>query len=256
VIVSLCAAKASPGVTSTAALLALHWPRPSSVLIEADPAGGALIARWAGALAVSYEPGLISLAATREPITAASLHVHSQLIGIGTRLLAAPPHAGQSRAALASLSERASASMGSPNAGMNVIVDCGRLDPMSPALAFARRSVVTLLLARPRLDEVALLASTAASLRDAGCVVELVCIGSGPYHPIEVAAHAQIPLAGVIADDPRAAATFGVHGPTARGLARSALARSVSELAAALSQRAPEPLVAMATDPSAVEVTA
>ena len=227
-IVALCSAKGAPGVTTAAALLAVTWPRPS-LLIEADPSGGSLVARWAGSCDVSYEPGLISLAATRDTITASVIEAHSQPIADRARLLAAPPHPRQVRTALASVADRtvaAFACMGDVDA----IVDCGRIDPTSPAMVFVRRGDVTLLVVRPRLADVAVAEAVAAQLRDDASNVALICVGDGPYHPSEVARHLGLPLAGVVAEDPRAAESLAVHGPNARGLTRSWLWRTVSDL--------------------------
>jgi hypothetical protein len=234
-IVTLCSAKGAPGVTTTAALLALTWPRPA-VLVEADPSGGSLVAHWANALDVSYEPGLISLAATRDPIDTATTVAHTQPIGERARLLGAPPHPRQVRTALASVADRL-ASAPDTNRDFDTIVDCGRLDPTSPAMPFVHRADVVLLVVRPRLADIAVAETTVTGLRGVAGV-QLLCVGDSPYRATDVAAHLDLPLAGILADDEQAATFLALHGPTGRGLTRSPLWRSASELSRTLTASA------------------
>ena len=114
-----------------------------------------------------------------------------------------------------------------------------------------RRSSVVLLVCRPRLDEVGLVAERAAELLDAGCVVEIVTIGDRPYHPVEVAERCGVPPLGVVADDRSTALRFDAAGPACQLLSRSQLGRSTKELASAVAARAtrmvegPTPLSAL-----------
>ena len=106
--IGLVSAKASPGVTTLAALVALQWPDPTRqrCIVEVDPAGGTLAARWQH-LGLSTEPGLLSLAASRSPLDAAALERHGQLVADNVRVIAAPPSIAQTEAALESLGDRA-----------------------------------------------------------------------------------------------------------------------------------------------------
>ncbi len=55
-LIAVCSLKGSPGVTTWALALAACWPRPASaVLVECDPSGGSLAARFGLAPA----PGLV-----------------------------------------------------------------------------------------------------------------------------------------------------------------------------------------------------
>jgi hypothetical protein len=93
-----------------------------------------------------------------------------------------------------------------------------------------------LLVARPRLEEVVALGPLAERLQAAGVLVHLVCVGQRPFHPLEVADVAGVPLVGVVADDSAAAAMVARSGLEGRRLARSRLARSVAELACSLAE--------------------
>ena len=97
-----------------------------------------------------------------------------------------------------------------------------------------------LLVVRPRLDEVVALAPGRRVPPGAGLPLGLVCVGDRPFHPLEVADQAGLPLLGVIADDPVAAALVFAHGLDGRGLRRSRLRPSV---AGAGARSAADPLV-------------
>ena len=102
---------------------------------------------------------------------------------------------------------------------------------------------------RPRLDEVSALRPVADRLQDAGvAALGLVCVGHRPFHPLEVAEHAGLPLRGVVADDPAAAASIFSDGLEGRGLARTRLARSVADLARSLAGPTPVRDDALADD--------
>lgn len=241
-IVALGSAKASPGVTTTSVMLAAAWPGDGRVLIvEADPDGGALATRYG----MSREPGLLSAAAaTRrgsQPDDGLDdLWHHTQELPGGTSVLAGPPSADQAHAALSAGTHLAGALDRLDAAA--VLVDCGRLRPGSPALPLAFTAGLTILVARPRLDEAHHLVSVARSLRDACPKVGLVTVGRRPYPPEEVAAAIAVPLVGVIADDPPSAESVRAGRGSPRALRRSALARSALEVAEAIRRAAVEPV--------------
>ena len=231
--------KGSPGATTLAVLLGHLWPGADEprFVVEADPEGGVLAARWHAALGTTHEPGLLTLAAARDGSAIDRLHRHAQPLVAGLRLVAGPPGPAQADASLRALGAAApNALAGAP---VQCFVDCGRLDPASVALPLARAAQRVLLVARPRLDEVVALRAVAESLSGAGLALGLVCIGDRPFHPLEVADQAGVPLTGVIPDDPSAAALVRDGALGGRGLRRSRLARSVSELAARLATSAP-----------------
>ncbi len=104
-LIVLGSVKGSPGVSTFSLALAARWPGAAKrVLVECDPAGGDLAARYDLALL----PGLVSLAAARRGSGAAtgadgeSLWSHTQVLPGGLPVLVAPPGGEQARAALAS----------------------------------------------------------------------------------------------------------------------------------------------------------
>lgn len=231
---ALASAKASPGVTTLALGLALAWPRhrgTPTLLVEADPDGGSLAAR----LGLGYEPGLVALAgAARRGLDAELLGAHAQPLAEGVSVVFGPAGAEQATAALATLAPRLAPALG--GLPLDVVVDLGRCSPRTPALELARAARLVLMVARPSLEEAQHLPGRVAALRAAGCEVGVVCVGSGPYPPAEVAASAGAELVGVVADDARGAARLGVD-PAGGGVRRSLLWRSTADLARALAAR-------------------
>ena len=223
--------KGAPGATTLAALLAWCWPDRSAarVLVEADPEGGVLAARWHSWAGLTQEPGLLSLAAARGGSPEERLHRHAQALVEGVELVAGPAGAAQAEACLRALGEATTAAIGGGSDA--TFVDCGRLHPASAAIPWARAAHRTLLVARPRLDEIMALRPLAERLTSAGVSAALVSVGDRPFDPSEVAAHAGLPLLGVVADDRAGALALTARGLDDRRLRRSPLVRSVTRLA-------------------------
>ena len=57
-LVAMVSVKGAPGVTTLAVGLATRWPRGEAVVVEADPAGGDLSARFG----LAHDPGLAAMA--------------------------------------------------------------------------------------------------------------------------------------------------------------------------------------------------
>ena len=240
--------KGAPGATTLAVLLAWCWPdrERSRIVMEADPDGGVLAARGHDSSGLTHEPGLLSLAAARDGSAEARLRQHAQALGDGVELVAGPPGPAQAEACLRALGEAAAGAI--QRAPVNVVVDCGRLHPSSPALPWARVAERTLLVVRPRLDEVVALRPVAERLTGVGVDLGLVCVGDRPFDPVEVAEQAGLPLLAVLPDDPAAAATVTRRGLADRRLRRAGLVRAVERLAADLAAAATveEPVEAQA----------
>jgi hypothetical protein len=116
----------------------------------------------------------------------------------------------------------------------DVIADLGRLEPGSPALEVAGHAHVVVLVARPTIEGVAhLRARVAATVT--GATVCVVLVGERPYSAPDVEAAVGVPVAGVLADDARAAAMLNGEPGSPAALSRSALMRSAREVAATVS---------------------
>lgn len=247
----------SCGVSTLAAGLAMLWPGAGSrLLVEADAAGGVL----AAAAGLAPEPGLVSLAAAaRRQSDPGMVFDHCQPLVDGTAVLCGPPAAHRARSALA-MAAGLFGRLGELDA--DVLLDCGRLDPASPAAELFDRADLKILAARPRLADLhALAAFLEGQDRTPGREL-LVLVGSGPYPPDEIAETLRIPIAGQVPWDPEAAEGIPGTPVGSRRLTRTPLVRALRTLAAELAGRVEPgdgpPLEAhadAAVAPQAVEVT-
>lgn len=219
----------SSGATTAALALARRWPRPV-VVVEADPAGGDLAARYG----VATSPGLVDLAAT-PGIHPATLHSVAQNLG-GVDVVPAPVAAEVTRGALDALGP-GHEWIQRIDAGVDVLVDCGRLPlPPAPFPTLLEAADLPVFLARPTAPAVVSLRQRLGSVPESvkrHAIVVLV--GDRPYPADEVAAAIGLPVLGVLADDPVAAAAFGSAEPVR--MDHSALLRSAGVLADAMVTR-------------------
>jgi len=228
-LLALAAAKASPGVTTTAVALAATWPAERQVLlVEADPGGGDLAA-WFG---LPVEPGLVSLAAARRS-TPPSVQGHTQPLPGGLRVLVGPPGAEQATAALGLLPADVLAGLDATD----VLADLGRLDPGSPALPLARAARLLVLVCRPTLAELQHLAHRVAALREVCGALGLLLVGGGPYPPAEVARTLGVEVLGTLPVDRHGAGLLAGASAGMPGLRRTRLVRAARTLADDLAGR-------------------
>lgn len=225
----------SCGVTTTALALATAWPKDrSAMLVECDPAGGTLIAT----LGLAPEPGIVSLAAAaRRPLPPHALLDHAQPLTGNSSVVVAPPSADHTRGALSHLGDQLSA-LGELE--HDVLVDCGRLDPGSPALAVFAQAAIPLLVIRPALPDLHTVATSFeraagpfASVRTIG----LVLIGASSYSDREIKEALSTEIMASLPHDPQSATRIGHAAASHSTLARTPLVRSTCTLANALVDR-------------------
>ena len=229
-VVAFASVKASPGVTTSLLALAATWPaqRPL-LLIEADPDGGDLAAR-AG---LAHEPGLTSLAAAgRRALAAGELERHVQPMPGGLPAIVAPADGDHATRALAIVAERLAAGLARSGAG-DVLVDCGRLRPGSPATPLAVGADLLLLVARPRLDELQHLGPALRRLAAAGTQPVLLLVGERPYPAAEVAGALHTPAL-TLPSDADTAERLNGQGGRADRLSMSLLLRTARGVAETL----------------------
>ncbi|MBI2168986.1 MAG: hypothetical protein HYU28_05735 [Actinobacteria bacterium] len=204
-LVALCSAGASPGVTTTALALAAWWPRPALV-VEADPSGGVLAARFG----LEAAPGLLTLAAAaRHGIGPEAVRDHAQTLGERLTVVVAPPGARRMAGALGAAASLVPA-LGALHG--DVLVDAGRVDPAWALPALVGAASLVVVVARPRLDELRRLPDVLAALAEAGRPAALVLRGARPYPPRQVEEALGAVVAGVVPDS-RAAGAFTGGGP-------------------------------------------
>ena len=219
----------SPGVTTTALAVAGSVD-PEAILVEADPFGGPLAARFG----LGSRPGLATLVAARRDRSAEALRAHAQVLPGGLGVVVGLPSLAQSPALAPDWESLAAAF---DTAQHPVVVDAGRLLAGDPApVALLRRADVLAVVLRPELSQVARVRAAADLLAEINPALSLVLVGDRPYGAGEVAAATGIPVAGVVAHDPSSAALLGGASGSARALRRSALVRSATTLAASLAE--------------------
>lgn len=233
------------GTTTAVMALANVWPPERRLLVaECDPAGGDLAPRYGLAL----EPGLMSLAAAaRRELSASTVAGNTQRLPGGLAVLVAPPAAEQARAALSAIAGRLADAMRS-EVDQDVLADCGRLDPGSPAQELARSAALTVVVARATLEETTHVLARVNGLRTLGAEVVVVLVedeprlgGQRPYRPEEVAGAVGAEVVGSLAHDPKGAALLAGRATSDRALQRCALIRSARLVAAELVARVARP---------------
>lgn len=137
-LMTMFSAKGSPGVTSSALVLAAVWPRPM-VLLDADLAGGDLIYRCRASVGgtIAPSPNLLTLAAAIRGDRSASIAQAAQRLTNGIDLIVGVTTPAQSQG-IAGLLEAVSSA--AARAEVDVIADVGRFrrgDMTMPLLARA-----------------------------------------------------------------------------------------------------------------------
>ncbi len=225
------------GVTTLAVALAARWPRANAVVVEADPAGGDLAFRFGH----HREPGLAELAAdARRGSRGLDLAAYAQRLSVDVDVVFGPaapatPHAVSAVAALAD------------GGGLDVlriaardrlvVMDVGRLEWQSPALALACAADVLLLVTRGGLDGV-----DAVQVRRDGLLavpglrasVRLVLTGRLFSPADEIVRATGLPVAVLIPDDRRGAAVLSGQVGARWGWTRLELPRAARALALSL----------------------
>jgi hypothetical protein len=229
-LICVTSAHGAPGATTLSLLVAGCWPRPA-VVVEADPSGGVLAVRYG----LGRTPGLADLAAAVDTHAPASaLWSSAQSLPGGLRVVPAP-ESGDVAVGILDDTSGPLARWLQRLEDVDVIVDCGRSHPGSPAVALMSGADAVLVVARAAADQLYPSAHRAHTLAaQTGCHrLGLVLVGNGPHRPEEVTAQLQVPVVGVVDDDARTARAF-VGGGGGRALRRSPLVRSVNVLAGAL----------------------
>ncbi len=234
----------APGVTTSALALALGWP--SQVIIaECDPAGGDILAGlFGGHLPAST--GLLQLAieAGGSADTAARA-LWDQLTDLDSersRLLLAGISDPRQAAALAPSWPVLAAALAGVTA--DVIADCGRLEPGSPVAPVLAVCDLAVLVLRPSLRQVSRARARAEMLADmlgGRQRLALLIVGEGAHPAREVSRALGLPVAAVLPEDRKTAATLSDGQGSRRGLAARPLVRAAATAGRGLRERAGGP---------------
>jgi MinD-like ATPase involved in chromosome partitioning or flagellar assembly len=237
-LIAVAAGKDSRGVTTTALALAAVWPRARPVLLaECDPSGGSLAARYG----LPTAPGLMTLAsAGRRRLLPTDIAAHAQLLPSSDLNVLLGAARAEEAHALGPLWSSLAAALADLDA--DVIADCGRLNPHSPAEPILGHAELVLLVCEPTKEGVLHLQGRIEALAQQGEIPAVILLGEDPYSAQEVQQALGQPAAGaavvgVIARDPDAAALLAGRAGSSRKLARSLLIRSAREVAGAIADR-------------------
>lgn len=221
-LIGMVSAKGSPGVTVSALALAMSWHRPV-LLAECDPAGGAVAAGLLrGEVALAGRGVLrVSTAARRGDDVAAELERNLFALDEAGRLLWLPGLEEPARAALVGeVGERLAAAFTDLDdvAGVDVLVDCGRLSGAASAFPLLRAAALTLLVVRPSVVSVHPAAGWVGQLTRElpASRLGVLVVGAGGYRPAEVAAAVRLPVVATLPDDPGSAAALAAGNGLAR----------------------------------------
>jgi hypothetical protein len=253
-VVSVLAGKGSPGVTTTALLLAAVWPRPA-VFAECDPSGGDVVfrLRTEDGSPLAGDRGVVSLAtALRGAASSPVVADHVQVVDGGLPVLvgvASPAHA----TALAGSWRGLADALAGWSDG-DVFADCGRLSGEPATRELLRCSARVLVLCRATAAGVAHTRAALEQLhagRD-GAPVSVLVIGDGDA-PGQVGAAlrglGELDVIGPVALDVDAA--LALAGRWTRRLDRSALAVSARLVARTIDARLPRPATSAVPAPVA-----
>lgn len=242
-LIAVASAKSSPGASTTSELLVQRRPSLDRrcLLLDCDPAGG----EWLLRPGVQAEPSTVTLAmAGRRDLAPDALLEEVQTVGDGMEVVVGPVAARQATSALEILGDRLGPHLRSLD-DVDVVADCGRLAPRSPALGVVMAADLVVLVSRPTVGEVIHLAPWVEQLVSDGCKVGLVLIGGRrgrqlvAYEPAEIGDALGVPVLGVMADDASAAARVFAQPGSLAGLWRNRLVRSASALAASVFEACP-----------------
>src|SRR5699024_9018881 len=243
-LVAVCSAKGSPGVTTTAAAVAASWPA-GAVLVEADEAGSdlAVWARTSRGQPLAQTPTVATLADAARQSTADPALVRRYGQPVGDRLTVVPAVAGPETAAgIAALWQPLAVALA--HADTDVIVDLGRLHPTSAVVPIARAAHVLVVVARAETSSIlhlrgrlAYFQTTLAGPAFVPLVVTRARTASADIREVDevlAADHLQVAATNYVSWDPTSVGQLLAGQPTAGRLAKSTLLRSAQQAADSL----------------------
>ena len=249
-LVALASIKGAPGVTTSAVALASVWPadRPA-IVVELDPAGGDLAARWR----LSAEPSAVSLAAAvRRARDGSGLRLldHCTALPGGLQIVAGTPAPAEMRAAIDVVADALPAL--AATGPVDVLVDCGRLDPVlltsvdssGPALAIPVRRMLSradllLVVSRAELADLSHVHAWLSSLRTLNEGVVLLLVGRLSWRAAEISTALGADVLSHLPDDRAGAAMVGGR-PERGGIRRMPLLRAARHAADQIVKRLPD----------------
>jgi len=232
----------APGVTTSVLALAFAWHGPALV-VEADMAGSSSVLPGFLRGGTDFSRGLVnlSLGARRHGFTDSLLWEQCLRLGEERYLLPGVADPGHAVALASAWAPLAGLLAGLEAAGVDVLIDGGRLGAAHAPSPLLRAADAVVLVTGTRLPDFYALSRQTSSLRadlaarpdgDALCVVS---VGEGrPYTNREIEAALGVPVVSSISWDPISAEVYSVGAAPRRRFASSSLVRSATRTASVL----------------------
>ncbi|ROO52807.1 hypothetical protein EDC02_7751 [Micromonospora sp. Llam0] len=228
-LVVVASVSGAPGASTAALGLAALWPGRPGLLVEADPTGGVVAARFG----LAQEPGLASLAAAaRHGGHAGGAAPYVQQIPLGLHVLVGPGAAETAAGAVSVLS-------GQPDVVARlapvVVADAGRLYAASPASGLLRCADAVVLVASGSTEYLDHLDTRLPALRATARPdrVGLAISGRSAYTPQEISGRLGVPVWAQLPTDRWGAGVLAGR-MTGQAWTRTRLAQALRALAASL----------------------
>jgi hypothetical protein len=227
-LVAVGSIKGGTGATTLALGVAAGWPLPGAVLVEVDPDGGDLAARFGH----HPDPGLVGLvAAARSGGTAGLLHAHVQRLRLDVDVVLARP-GDAAAAAVQALAQGGTRLLREAAGDATVVLDVGRLGQGGPGLTMAAMAGEVVLVVRPTLEELIQVQTRLGWLREAiGGRLWLALSGPGFYGSTEVARVLGVEIIGDLPRDDRSGAGVLAGRLVGRGWRKMRLPRAARSIA-------------------------
>jgi hypothetical protein len=242
-VVAFASAKGAPGVTTSVLALAFAWHRPALV-VEADMAGSSSVLSGFLRGATDHSRGLVglSVSARQHGFTDHGLWEQCLRLGEERYLLPGIADPAQAAALTAAWAPLAGVLEDLEAAGVDVLVDAGRLGTAYAPMPLLRAADYVVLVTGTRLPDVYALSRRVPGLRaelarhgDAEGLAALT-VGEGrPYTNREIETSLRITVLGSIAWDPLSADVYSVGATAGRRFESSPLARTAAATASTIS---------------------
>ncbi|MDG4760344.1 hypothetical protein [Micromonospora sp. WMMD710] len=224
-LVVVASVSGAAGVSTAALGLAALWPNRPGLLVEADPCGGVLAARFG----LPQDPGLATLAAAARhgpPLSGPAPFVQS--LPLGLHALVGPGAAETAAAALSVLAHQPTVEALAPV----VVADVGRLYLGSPAHGLLPRAHAVVLVTSGTVEHLHHLDTRLAALRVSTSPggVGVAVVGKCAYEPQEISNRLGVPVWAHLPSDRWGAAVLSgrMTGPA---WSRTRLAQALRALA-------------------------
>ncbi len=242
-LLAFASVKGAPGVTTSVLALAFTWHRPILV-VEADMAGSSSVLSGFLRGGTDHSQGLVplSVAARQRGFTDSVVWEQCRRLGEDRYLLPGIADFSQAAGLASTWAPLAAALADLESAGVDVLIDCGRLTAAHAPMPLLRAADAVVLVTRTRLPDVYALSRHVPGLRAdlaASRDAEGVCVltvGEGhPYSRSEIEIALAVPVASSIAWDPIRADVYSVGASPGRRFEASPLVRAAASSARILS---------------------